>query len=271
MARLRIYECLQLLAPGIVGILSCHSAQVLLDPLMLPYLAAYLLHLLFTYTYNDYTELSLDRANPRKRGVSGPSHKALGRVSAASFAGCLAAMLLLPAAEILLFAIFQAAGVLYSHPRLHWKARAPHGEALHALTGGGYFLSGCWLHGVQWSETALWGALAFAAIYTSGSCIGQLRDRLADERAGLRTLAVVAGPRTTLWLGLGLQISGLAALAALAAHPVASGLLAGALVVYALWLVAWFRRRSEGGVGPVFQRTYRVVFALAVAAAILPG
>jgi 4-hydroxybenzoate polyprenyltransferase len=202
MVRLRIYECLQLLAPGIVGIVCCHSARALLDPVMLPYLAAYLLHLFFTYTYNDYAELSLDRANPRKASVSESSHKALGRFTAACFVGCLAAMAMLPAAEIALFAIFQVAGVLYSHPRLHWKARTPGSEALHALTGGGYFLSGCWLHGVEWTGTALWGSLAFAAIYTSGSCMGQLRDRVADEGVGLRTLAVVAGPRTTLWLGL---------------------------------------------------------------------
>jgi len=265
MKGLRLFECLQLLAPGLAGLICCASIAALRDPLVGFYLAALFFHLLFTYTYNDYAERDRDLANVRKSAAPRSDRTVLGWVSLGAFAGCLAAMAFLPIRLQVMFALFQAAGILYSHPRTLWKGRFPLSEALHLFTGAGYFLSGCWLLDLHTSPTAFWGGLAFAAIYTSGSCLGQIRDRDADRQAGLRTLAVVAGRRTTLGLALVFQVLGLTALAALAASRPAAVLIAALLLLHLAGVAAAVRTGRPLDLQPGFQRRYRALFGLAVA------
>jgi len=268
MKGLRLFECLQLLAPGLAGLVCGSSIAALRDPLAIVYLAALFLHLLFTYTYNDYAERDRDLANVRKRAAAQSNRTVLGWVSLGTFAGCLAAMVFLPLRLQILFALFQAAGILYSHPRTLWKGRFPLSEALHLFTGAGYFLSGFWLLDLRTGPAAFWGGLAFAAIYTSGSCLGQIRDRDADRQAGLRTLAVVAGRRTTLGLALSLQVIALMALAALAAWPPAAVLIVILLFLHLAGVAAALRIGRPLDHEPGFQRRYRALFGLAVAVAV---
>jgi len=264
MKRLRLFECLQLLAPGLAGLVCGSSIAALRDPLVIVYLAALFLHLLFTYTYNDYAERDRDLANVRKSALEQSDRTVLGWVSLGAFAGCVAAMVFLPMRLQILFALFQAAGILYSHPRTLWKGRVPLSEALHLFTGAGYFLSGLWLFDLHTGPPAFWGGLAFAAIYTSGSCLGQIRDRDADRQAGLHTLAVVAGRRPTLGLALILQVVGLMALAALAASRPAAVLIVAFLFLHLAGVAAAVRTGRPLDQQPGFQRRYRTLFGLAV-------
>ncbi len=272
MKRLRILECLQLLGPGLAGLVTAAPIAAFRDPRAAVYLAALFLHLLFTYTYNDYAERDRDLANVRKTSVAPSERIALGWISLGAFVGCLGAIAFLPFRLQVLFVLFQAAGILYSHPRTLWKGRVPLSELLHLFTGAGYFLSGHWLFDLRTGPPAYWGGLAFAAIYLSGSCLGQVRDLDADRMAGLRTLAIVAGRRTTLGLAVTLQAAGLLALAALAgsagSRPAAL-LVAVLLVAHIAGVAAAARTGRPFESQPGFQRRYRVIFGIAVASVVL--
>jgi 4-hydroxybenzoate polyprenyltransferase len=259
----RLYEVVQLLAPGVLGLLLYYEPVQLFTPTTLLYLAAYLAHLLFTYTYNDYADYHLDRDNPRN--MHRPLDRAaLARASALHFVAFAALVVFLPARVAWLLAACQVAGVLYSYKLVYLKSRVPASQLAHLGTGAAYHLSGCWLHGAPVTAVHFAGAACFAVIYTSGNLHAELLDHDADADAGVRTLSVRIGRRRTLQAIFTLQVAAFLGLLPLAAPGLARAGVALLLAAYVGATPFVNRARLD------LQRLYRVLVAAAITAVAAP-
>lgn len=270
MSYLRLRECLQLLTAALAGLLRDGARLgALARPDAPLYGAALLSHLLFAYTYNDYTDHELDRADPNKPEKAALDRRVLRGLALVFFGLAVASAAVLPARLAALLLALQALWVLYSHPATRLKGRVPLPALFHLAGGAGFYLSGPLLLGAGTGPRDWLGAACFGLLNMSGGLHNEVSDRARDEASGIRTLAVALGAEPAFALVALAQIVALGCLAAYAASP--AGLLAcgAALLFYA---AAWRRaRRGLGspGVLRAFRARYRLVLGSAVGAVLL--
>lgn len=226
--------------------------------------------LLVTHIFmlNDWSGLTADLADPNKSAgvftARGVGRREMGGVTA----GLLLSSLLLfgrlgPVTLGLALAIAALSG-LYSLPRFNWKGRPLLNSAAHLAGGLLHFLLGYTL-GSALDPRGVAVATFFALIFAAGHLTQEVRDHQGDAVNGIRTNAVVFGPRRAFAASLLLFALAHALLLALALQ----GLLPRPLsLLVALFAVQLFWSLQALGEGLTYesvsrlQSRYRLLYAL---------
>ncbi len=265
MPSLRWVESLQMLAPGVAGVVYLRSGAP--GPAQGLFLLALFLHILFAYTFNDLCDYALDRAHPGKRSDR-PSERALRTFAALLGIAAVGAAAALPLPVLVGLLGLQALWVCYSAPVVRLKARIPFAHLLHVAAGTSYCALGVLSHGDALPPQAWIYAAWFGCLYWVGALAGELTDAAPDRRSGLRTLGGVLGLRAGVFGLVSLQVLALGCLA-FSGVPGAVWLGAAGACVYAvalvrLWPATWDLARLAA-----FRRFYRVCFSALTAGAVL--
>lgn len=235
---------------------------------MLLLVAANVLLVAHIFLLNDWANLTDDLADPKKaarvftaRGVS--------REEIAGF------MVVLLALSLLLFALLgpvplglsaaiAALSALYSLPRFNWKGRPLLSSAAHLAGGVAHFLLG-YSVGRALDGRGLATAAFFGLTFAAGHLSQELRDHEGDARAGIRTNAVIFGPRRTYMASLVLFSLAHALLFVLALGGTLPRPLAALVVLYPIHL-RWSLEPLAEGITYAsicrLQARYRALYAI---------
>jgi 4-hydroxybenzoate polyprenyltransferase len=166
---------------------------------------------------------------------------------------------------VVLGAAIACLGILYSNPHAAGKGVPLLASLLHLVGGAFHFLLGYQLaQAIDARGLAI--ALFFGLVFAGGHLNQEVRDHDADRRNGIRTTAVVLGPRRALLASLGVFSAAYWELALLSAIGVVPRPLLWALAL--LWPLhaIWSCRALRSGPGidqaRWLQRRYRVLFAI---------
>jgi 4-hydroxybenzoate polyprenyltransferase len=96
---------------------------------------------------------------------------------------------------------------LYSHPKIMAKSKPIYGSLIHFTGGILQFLLG-WVVLKDLSFDGLAPAIYFAAVFTAGHMNHEVKDHDADKAGGIRTNAVVFGPRRMLHIAFAVFLLG---------------------------------------------------------------
>lgn len=229
------------------------------------------------FVLNDWSDSALDASNP---------HKATGAFAArgvrpSEMIGLAAALL---GASTVLFARLGAiplglslaivgASGLYSLPAGGWKGKPLLGTAAHLIGGTLHFLLGASLAGVIDPGTV--AAATFCALtFAAGHVTQEVRDHESDARSGIRTNAVVFGPRRAFCGGVALFTLAQALLLFLAlrgTYPRPVALLVLLHPLHLRWSLAALREGLTHASVQRLQVRYRLTYAvigLAITAAL---
>jgi 4-hydroxybenzoate polyprenyltransferase len=255
---LRLYECIQILIPGLVGILSQRSLPAL--GLLVLYGMTYASHVLSVYSFNDLCDYESDSDNPRKTGARAKSVTWLRNQTVGLTAVFFATVGFMPSGVRLLFVLSQAICMAYSHPRVRLKRRLLGSELAHFVAGSSYFWSGTLVAGGEARAHAL-GAVLFGLLYLSGGTFNEVMDRDADAKAHLRHLVVRIGKRRSLALVVLVHYAAFVLLGLYGRSPLLWALTAAAVAVYSV--LAWRVTRAADDPAALlrFRSGYRLIFA----------
>jgi 4-hydroxybenzoate polyprenyltransferase len=191
-----------------------------------------------------------------------------GTVAAIAVVLLAAAMVALAAlgfTALVLGAAIACLGILYSNPQTAGKGVPVLASLLHLVGGAFHFLLGYQVaRAIDARGLAI--ALFFGLVFAGGHLNQEVRDHDADRRNGIRTTAVVLGPRRALLASLGVFSAAYWELALLAAIGVVPRPLLWASAL--LWPLHafWSSRALRSGPGidqaRWLQRRYRVLFAI---------
>ena len=150
------------------------------------------------FLLNDWSDWGLDASNPHKASgafaTRGVRRSEILGLAAALLAASVVSFGCLGAVPLGLALAIAAASGLYSFPSSGWKGKPLLGTAAHLVGGTLHFLLGASLGGVidrRGVAAAAFCALTFAA----GHVTQEVRDHDGDARSGIRTNAVIFGPR----------------------------------------------------------------------------
>lgn len=211
---------------------------------------------LFVYALNDLFDHAEDAYNPRK-GWSEGAHLSRRQLRRLVALGCaielpfvLGFALTGTATSTLALLAVHAVALAYSVPPLRLKSR----PGLDSLANAGYVLP--FVFALAWLDVAdpPWRAtLAFACWTVGAHAFAAIADRDVDGEAGVHTIAVALGARTSAHVAVAAY--GVAAVALWPSHP----LMVAVLVLYAL--IAWWATADPDAA----HRAYRVFMGLNVA------
>jgi 4-hydroxybenzoate polyprenyltransferase len=220
------------------------------------------------FMLNDWSGLTADLADPNKAARVFTA-RGVGRGEMAVLtAGLLLLGLLLfsrlgPVTLGLSLAI-AVLSALYSLPRFHWKGRPLLNSAAHLAGGVLHFLLGYSVgHAIDRRGLAL--ATFFALIFAAGHLTQEIRDHEGDAVNGIRTNAVIFGPRRTFAASLLLFTLAHALLLLLALRGILPRPLAALVALYPVQLWWSFRALGEGLTYASvcrLQTRYRVLYAV---------
>jgi 4-hydroxybenzoate polyprenyltransferase len=220
------------------------------------------------FLLNDWSGLTTDLADPNKSAgvftVRGAGRTEIGALTA----GLLAASLLLfsrlgPRALGLAMAI-AILSALYSLPRFNWKGRPLLNSTAHLAGGVLHFLLGYSL-GNAIDGRGLAIATFFALTFAAGHLTQEVRDYQGDVLNGIRTNAVVFGPRRTFAASLALFTLTYALLLLLALQGMLPRPLAALIALYPLHLRWSLDALAEGFTYASIHRLqtrYRALYAI---------
>src|SRR3954463_5276423 len=205
---LRLQEILVLQGSPLLGAAFAirHPAAENVGPLAILIVANVCL-MAHIFMLNDWSGLTSDLIDPNKAAsvftARGVGRKEIGGLAA----GLLALSLLLfsrlgPSALCLSLAI-ATLSALYSLPHFNWKGRPLLNSAAHLAGGALHFLLGYSL-GNAIDRRGLATATFFALTFAAGHLTQEVRDHQGDVRNGIRTNAVIFGPRRTFAASLAL-------------------------------------------------------------------
>jgi len=260
---LRLYESVQILVPGLVGILGQRARPGF--TVLLLYGITYASHVLSVYSFNDLCDDESDAANPRKARRRAKSVVWLRRQTAVLTAVFLATVGFMPPAVRLLFVFNQATCMAYSDPRVRLKRRLLGSEFAHFVAGSSYFTTGVLVAGGDPLAHAL-GAVLFGLLYLSGGTFNEVMDCDADRQADMRHLVVRAGRRRSLALVVLVHYTAFALLAAYAPMPWMLASIACAVGLYTALVRSVARAVDDPAALLRFRSGYRLVFAALLAA-----
>lgn len=268
-ACIRVEEILVLQGPPFFGALFALRHPVLEDAGPLAILTiANLFLMAHVFLINDWSGLTADLADPNKSAAVFTT-RGVGLNEARWFsAGLLVVSLALFASlgmdTLCLAALVAAISALYSLQRFHWKGR-PVLSSLAHLAGGmlhvllGYSL-GSAVDGRGFAIAAF-----FAFMFVAGHLTQEVRDHEGDLVNGIRTNAVVFGPRRAFLAGLIVFLLSYALLVFMAFRgilPRPLTLLGVLIPVHAYWSLATLRRGLGYASVQSLQFRYRVLYAV---------
>ncbi len=269
LACLRLQEILVLQGSPLLGAAFAlrHPAAENVRPLAILTVAniALVAHI---FMLNDWSGLTADLADPNKAaGVF--TARGVGRREIGGLAACLLALSLLlfsrltPSTLCLALAI-AALSALYSLPRFNWKGRPLLSSAAHLAGGALHFLLGYSVGGAI-DRRGVAMATFFAVTFTAGHLTQELRDHQGDVLNGIRTNAVIFGPRRAFAASLALFTLAYALLLLLALQGTLPRPLAALAVLYPLHLRWSLKALAEGLTYESVSRLqarYRALYAI---------
>jgi 4-hydroxybenzoate polyprenyltransferase len=235
------------------------------------------------FAFNDWAGHGGDLKDPRRApevfAHHGIGSRAVAELAVALLAIAMVALAALGFTAVLLGAAVACLGILYSDTEAAGKGVPVLASLLHLLGGVLHFLLGYTVarpidvHGVAI-------ALFFGLVFAGGHLNQEVRDHDADLGNGIRTAAVVFGPRRALVASLllfSLAYGLLALLAGLDVVP--TPLLWATLLLWPLhlfWSLRALRAGPDGEQARWLQRRYRLLFAvlavvMVVSLEVIPG
>lgn len=175
--------------------------------------------------------------------------------------------------------------MLYAHPRIRLKGRAPLDSVIHLAAGFAHFSLGSLASGGTWpAGRPLAWATGLTAVFVGGHLHHVVKDLDADRAAGMKTIGIALGARRSLVFGTSILLAGWAGLVAVArvefASPVPARALAAGAIATAVSAATTLRAAADGGRAALLahRRRYRLFFGLAglvllasLAARVFPG
>jgi 4-hydroxybenzoate polyprenyltransferase len=221
------------------------------------------------FVFNDWAGRHGDLNDPhRARRVF--AHHGIGSgtvaaIAVALLANAMVALAALGFAAAGLGAAIACLGILYSDTEADGKGVPVLASFIHLVGGALHFLLGYTVaRPIDLSGLAI--SLFFGLVFAGGHLNQEVRDRDADLRNGIRTTAVVFGPRRALLASLAIFSAALGELALLAVREVVPRPVLWAVAL--LWpvQVVWTLRALRGEPGSEqarwLQRRYRLLFAI---------
>jgi 4-hydroxybenzoate polyprenyltransferase len=225
---------------------------------------------IYVYAFNSWGGMEADKLNQRLDDhpvLTGDITERQLRIIA--YAGIAVNLILFRAffPRCLFLAPFIAVNwTIYSHPKVMAKARPVWGTTVHFIGGVLQVLLG-YVVLLPFEPRGVLASVYFALVFAAGHLNHEVKDHDADKNAGLRTNAVVFGPRRMLSV-------------AFVVFTVAFFYLLGIVIAgYVSWLEAWsflaiypvhllLHRRMIKGLGDEvydisYQRAYRALFVAA--------
>jgi 4-hydroxybenzoate polyprenyltransferase len=220
------------------------------------------------FMLNDWSGMTADLADPNKAArvftVRGVGRREMGALTA----GLLVASLLLFGSlgwvTLGLALAIAALSALYSVPRFNWKGRPLVNSATHLAGGFVHFLLGYSLgNAIDRRGVAI--ATFFALIFAAGHLTQEIRDHEGDAESGVRTNAVIFGPRRAFLASLGLFTAAHVLLLVLALQEMLPRPLAAVVPLFAVQLFWSFQALGNGLTYASvcrLQTRYRVLYAV---------
>lgn len=266
---LRLQEILVLQGSPLLGAAFAlrHPAAADLGPLAI-LVAANVALMAHIFLLNDWAGLTSDLIDPNKAAgvftARGVGRREIGGLAASLLAVSLLLFSHLGPRALGLAVAIAALSALYSLPRFHWKGRPLLNSAAHLAGGVLHFLLGYSLRGaIEGRGLAI--ATFFALTFAAGHLAQEVRDHQGDVLNGIRTNAVIFGPRRTFAASLALFTLAHALLLLLALLGVLPRPLAALAVLYPVQLRWSLAALGEGLTFASIRRLqtrYRALYAL---------
>jgi 4-hydroxybenzoate polyprenyltransferase len=232
------------------------------------------------FMLNDWSGLTADLADPNKAArvftARGVGRREMGILTAGLLLLSLLLFSRLGALTLGLSLGIATLSALYSLPRFHWKGRPLLNSVAHLAGGILHFLLGYSLaSAIDPRGVAI--ATFFALIFTAGHLTQEIRDHEGDAANGIRTNAVLFGPRRTFAASLMLFTLAQLLLLLLATAGALPRPLAALVALYPLqlyWSLRTFREGFTFANVSRLQTRYRVLYAIvgvAMVAALYAG
>lgn len=219
------------------------------------------------FLLNDWAGLHADLADANKAArvftTRGVKRAEMAILTAGILALSLVLFAMLGAVTLALASGIAVLSGLYSLPRFNWKGIPLLNSATHLAGGILHFLLG---YSIANPIDARGVALAtfFALVFAAGHLTQEVRDHEGDAASGIRTNAVVFGPRRAFVASLALFTMAHATLLALAVQGLLPHALAALVVLLAIQLF-WSRQTLRQGLSFTsvsrLQSRYRALFA----------
>jgi len=220
------------------------------------------------FVFNDWAGHRGDLNDPRRAphvfGGEGVGRGAVAALALGLLAAAMAALGALGFHAVVIGLAIACLGFLYSDSHAAGKGTPVFASLIHLLGGTLHFLLGYGVTGPIDARGLAIG-LFFGLVFAAGHLNQEVRDHDADARNGIRTTAVVFGPRRAALASLALFSVAYAELALLASLEVVPRQLLWATLLWPLQ-VAWSlpALRGEPGFEQArrLQRRYRFLFAI---------
>lgn len=220
------------------------------------------------FLLNDWSGLTTDLGDPNKAArvftARGVGRRAMGVLTAGVLLVSLVLFAPFGAVTLSIALAIAVLSALYSLPWFDWKGKPLLNSLAHLAGGILHFLLG---YSIGSAIDARGVAIAsfFALVFVAGHLTQEIRDHDGDAHGGVRTNAVVFGPRRTFAASLALFALANAILVTLAIDGMLPRPLAAAVALFALQLIWSFRTLRDGltfaNVSRL-QTRYRVLYAV---------
>jgi 4-hydroxybenzoate polyprenyltransferase len=231
-------------------------------------MAANILLVTHIFMLNDWSGLTTDLADPNKAGrvftARGVGRGEMGALAVGLLILSFVLFGVLGPVTLGLALAIAALSALYSLPRFDWKGKPLLNSAAHLGGGILHFLLGYSLgNAVDGRGLAI--AIFFALIFAAGHLTQEIRDHQGDAVNGIRTNAVIFGPRRTFAASLALFTLAHILLLVLAVQEILPRPLAAVVVVFAVQLYWSFESLRDGLTYASvcrLQTRYRALYAI---------
>jgi 4-hydroxybenzoate polyprenyltransferase len=220
------------------------------------------------FLLNDWAGLTTDLADPNKAArvftATGVGRREMGVLTAGFLILSLLLFSRLGAIAIILSLAIATLSALYSLPRFNWKGKPLLNSAAHLAGGILHFLLGYSLGRVI-DQRGVAIAIFFALIFVAGHLTQEIRDHEGDAANGIRTNAVIFGPRRTFVASLLLFTAAQILLLLLALNGILPRPLAAVVALYAVqlvWSAEAFRQGLNYASVSRLQTRYRALYAV---------
>ena len=255
-------------SPLLGALFAIHHAGVHELTLLVTLMAANVLLVTHIFMLNDWSGLTTDLADPNKAArvftARGVGRNEMVSLTAALLVLSLVLFRHLGPVTLALAVAIAILSALYSLPVFNWKGRPLLNSIAHLAGGTLHFLLGYSLgHVIDRRGLAI--ATFFALIFVAGHLTQEIRDHQGDAANGVRTNAVIFGPRRTftasvLLFTLAQIILLLLALEGLLPRPLA--MLAALYPIQVFWSIETLRAGLTFASVSRLQSRYRVLYAV---------